>query len=78
MNCIEAIINSFSVIQDIYISKRSLIFGKIVDSILLFVWLVESYVRLQTKTETKPMLENNVGANLILCSPSEQQSFANL
>jgi hypothetical protein len=30
-----------------------------------FFWLVESYVRLQTKTETKPMLEINVGANLM-------------
>jgi len=43
---------------------------------VLFVWLVKPYVSPQTKTETKPILENNVGANLmfallttIVCEP---------
>ena len=30
---------------------------------MLFVWLIEPYVHLQTKTETKPILEISVGAN---------------
>jgi len=54
-------------------SVFSLYFGV---NILLSVWLVEPYVRIQTKTETKPILEINVGANLmfallttIVCEP---------
>jgi hypothetical protein len=56
-------------------SNGELIFRAFLNS-LLFVWLVEPYVRLQTKTETKPILEINVGANLmfalltaIVCEP---------
>jgi hypothetical protein len=32
---------------------------------LLFVWLVEPYVRPPTKTGIKPMSKTNVGANLM-------------
>jgi len=61
----QQILNNEKLIFSAFLSQRSKNFGNIVVNILLFVWLGEPYVRFQTKTETKPTLEINIGENLM-------------